>query len=1368
MTQRFQPEYFPIGQELFGVSFLTRRFYMDHFYRLAFHFALGIIRVAAQTARSHNEICRSNEPTKKPKRTSLRAHGPAGAIALALSAFTVPALAIDVASEADWNTAVAAVAGAGAGSTVSINLTSGLTLTNSLAQLQASNANVTVNITGNGQAINGASSYQGIQVDGANAPTVNISNLAITNTVAHGGNGQNGQNGFFSSSLSYGSGGGGGGGFGAGGGLFVGSGANVTITAVTFTGSSAVGGSGGNGGVAQNGASDPVNGGNGGAGGSANNSGGSGGGGTGGTGGHTGAQGTVGSNATNFGDGGGGGGGSGTTNSTTYTPNNNGGAGNASSGNGGQGGDGVTNNNGSTGPGSDGGSGGNGGRAQGGAIYVATGGTLTTLDSPINGAVATAGAGGSQGVGQGPNSFSGSPGSTGTAQGAGIFINGVTANIGVSGGTVAYADTIDGTGLVINSINTAINKTGAGTLALAATNTFVGNINISGGTVSVAGTANLGNLNNHVTMADGSTFGVTATSIFATGRTFTIAGSSAFDIASGTTTTIQGVISNGASSGSLVKTDTGTLILSAANTYTGQTVVNGGVLKLTGTSSLANSSGASVASGATLDISVLGAQSIGSLAGAGSVLDSATVTVGGSNTSTTFSGVISGAGGLVKTGTGTQTLLGANTYQGATSVNGGTLAVGSDSSLGNAANGLTLSAGTLQAAADLTSARAITISGGSGLNNGGFNATFSGVIGGTDGLTLAGTGTNVLSGANTYTGGTTVNGGTLSIASDSILGDAAGGLTLNAGTLLTTADLTSARGITISNGSTIDTQGHTNAFSGVISGSGGLTLVGGITTLSGVSSYTGTTHVTNAGQLALTNGAALNNSEVAIDSLAEFRADNTTVGGLSNAGNTTVSAGSTLTVAGNLTNTGTLNTSVASTSSYGKINVSGTADLGGTLNVNVLGSPTLSGSLASVIHAGGGITGTFAQVTDNSVLFDFTPVYSGTDVDLTITTPGSGVPATAPDTTVETIVNSYHNNPAVGAARALDAIFASDPNGSLAAVFVPVSSTEAQVNHAVTQTLPLLTGASLITTQDALLGINHVIRSRQDGLRGASSGDGFLAEPNLWVKPFGSRANQDDRNGVAGFDAHIYGLAVGVDGELNDRSRVGIAFAYANANVDGNSSVAPQRLDANIYLLSGYGSYNFGSDTELSYQLDIGKNQNHGVRKMSDFAVEANSNYDSIDAHAGLGLSRTFAINKGLSLTPALHADYTWIRDDSYLETGAGVLDLDVDRRSARQFIPAVDSTLEYRFDNHLAAAVNLGVGYDTLAKRVSITSTYAGAPGVAFDTQGIEPGKLLYRGGVGLNYEATDTLDVSVRYDAEIRTGFDNQTASVKARWKF
>src|SRR5260221_12562237 len=57
------------------------------------------------------------------------------------------------------------------------------------------------------------------------------------------------------------------------------------------------------------------------------------------------------------------------------------------------------------------------------------------------------------------------------------------------------------------------------------------------------------------------------------------------------------------------------------------------------------------------------------------MLGAGTLTTGSDNSSTTFSGAISGTGGLTKIGAGTLVLTGTNPYSGATAVNGGRLTV---------------------------------------------------------------------------------------------------------------------------------------------------------------------------------------------------------------------------------------------------------------------------------------------------------------------------------------------------------------------------------------------------------------------------------------------------------------------------------------------------------------------------------------------------------------------------------------------------------------------------------------------------------------------------------------------------------------------
>jgi YVTN family beta-propeller protein/autotransporter-associated beta strand protein len=168
----------------------------------------------------------------------------------------------------------------------------------------------------------------------------------------------------------------------------------------------------------------------------------------------------------------------------------------------------------------------------------------------------------------------------------------------------------------------------------------------------------------------------------------------------GNSLTLSGAISGG---GGLTKSGAGTLTLSGTSTYTGATMVNAGTLQAGATNAFSPSSAFTVASGATLDLASFN-QTIGSLAGAGSVtLGSGVLTAGSDNTSTTFSGAISGTGGVTKIGSGTLTLSGINAYSGATMVNAGTLTV--NGSIANSA--VTVNSGATLAGAGTVGATTI-------------------------------------------------------------------------------------------------------------------------------------------------------------------------------------------------------------------------------------------------------------------------------------------------------------------------------------------------------------------------------------------------------------------------------------------------------------------------------------------------------------------------------------------------------------------------------------------------------------------------------------------------------------------------------------
>ncbi|MFK2879179.1 autotransporter-associated beta strand repeat-containing protein [Rhodanobacter hydrolyticus] len=229
---------------------------------------------------------------------------------------------------------------------------------------------------------------------------------------------------------------------------------------------------------------------------------------------------------------------------------------------------------------------------------------------------------------------------------------------GMFGGTVSDGGNGVGGKLVIS-----------GTETLSGNNTYTGGTTLSSGTLTVGNSSALGT--GTLNMAAGTT--LVLSNGVAVANALTINGDPTIEVDGSNSATYSGIISDGTPAGTLEKTGTGTLSLTAANTYTGATDIVGGTLTLYG-GSIAASSDVNVGSGATLDTSNEGNAYITSLDGSGSVhLGQSHLTL--TNASGTFSGVISdgGAGntGSLEVSGGTETLNGVNTYTGQTTVDSG-------------------------------------------------------------------------------------------------------------------------------------------------------------------------------------------------------------------------------------------------------------------------------------------------------------------------------------------------------------------------------------------------------------------------------------------------------------------------------------------------------------------------------------------------------------------------------------------------------------------------------------------------------------------------------------------------------------------------
>ena len=128
----------------------------------------------------------------------------------------------------------------------------------------------------------------------------------------------------------------------------------------------------------------------------------------------------------------------------------------------------------------------------------------------------------------------------------------------------------------------------------------------------------------------------------------------------GGTLTYGGMIADNGGPGGLVKAGAGTLILTAANTYSGGTSITNGTLQLgSNTSGQDGTLSDNIVNSAVLAFNLFGNQ--------------------------TFSGAISGGGAFMKSGGGMLTLVGPNGYSGSTTVSAGTLQLGGAGALGSSA-----------------------------------------------------------------------------------------------------------------------------------------------------------------------------------------------------------------------------------------------------------------------------------------------------------------------------------------------------------------------------------------------------------------------------------------------------------------------------------------------------------------------------------------------------------------------------------------------------------------------------------------------------------------------------------------------------------
>ncbi len=340
----------------------------------------------------------------------------------------------------------------------------------------------------------------------------------------------------------------------------------------------------------------------------------------------------------------------------------------------------------------------------------------------------------------------------------------------VTGGSAAnYSGTISGNGGITLSggqqtlsgtISGAVGLTvSGGQQTISGANSFTGATTINGGTLTLGNSLALQNSAVAVNVAGGlQVNGLASVSVGG------ISGSASSINLGGAALVINGAAnSSSVYNGQLLGVggltmNSGAQTLGSAFAISGGAVtLNGGVLTLGDPTALANASSVTINGANALNLSGLGYVSLNNLSGSGALNLGATYLVTAESQSATYSGAISGAGGIQTLGGGKLTLTGANTYTGLTE--------GANVAQMGGTNYSSI-------AADGRGNEVFTIGGGAYVSPGNGFGTFTAQYGGT-----------------IYYGSATIEGGFISGNGHHIAGDPAGVATFNGTTINADATL---------------------------------------------------------------------------------------------------------------------------------------------------------------------------------------------------------------------------------------------------------------------------------------------------------------------------------------------------------------------------------------------------------------------------------------------------------------------------------------------------------------------------------------------------------------------------------------------------
>lgn len=274
----------------------------------------------------------------------------------------------------------------------------------------------------------------------------------------------------------------------------------------------------------------------------------------------------------------------------------------------------------------------------------------------------------------------------------------------------------------------------------------------------------------------------------------------------------------------------------------------------------------------------------------------------------------------------------------------------------------------------------------------------------------------------------------------------------------------------------------------------------------------------------------------------------------------------------------------------------------------------------------------------------------------------------------------------------------------------------------------------------------------------------------FWARGYSSSADRETDGLIAGYDSLTKGLALGLDYQINSKALVGISAGYSSADVD---YATDDFSDIHSKHYSLYGSYDLSAfmiDAMLTYSNTAYKSYRHisfsGVDRI------AKGDYDGEGLSLYLEANKTFKLSDKATLSPMLGFQASNNVNESYEETGADSLNLNVNEDRTESYKVSLGLTYKTLLIENDDFSMDLSLrgrwAYEMGEARSSSLASLNSAPNDTFVIEGAKLNRNTGVLGTGFTMKFQENKELELAYDYALNEDYDNHILSLglKLRW--